>query len=186
MYNKSCKDKKLDFRVNIDHDVPEVLFGDSINLKEVLTTIMDNSVEYTKDGFIEFDVNTIIKKDICRLIITIEDSGVGIKSEDIDKIKVEDKSLSKANKLVTLMSGAMMISSNYGIGTKVKIILDQRIETNMHEDVVKYEEIYDNVKMLMVDDSDAGIKIIDKLIKGSSIKMDFATNGKECIDKIKF
>ena len=185
MYNSKCKDKNLEFRVNIDHDVPEILYGDSINLKEVLTTIMDNSVKYTKDGFIEFDVNAIIKNDVCRLIITVEDSGTGIKSEDINKLKTENKSLNKANKLITLMNGTMMISSNYGMGTKVKIVLDQKIELNKNEDVLKYEEVYDDIKLLMVDDSDSGIKIIDKLIRGSNIKMDFATNGKECIDKIK-
>ena len=119
------------------------------------------------------------------MVITIEDSGAGIKSEDINKMKIDDKSLAKANKLVTLMNGAMMISSNYGYGTKIKIVLDQKIEFNINEDVAKYEEFYDDVKLLMVDDSDSGIKIIDKLIKGSNIRMDFATNGKECIDKIK-
>jgi len=185
VYNKICNEVNLDFRVNIDHDVPEYMYGDSIGLKEVLNIILDNSVKYTKDGFIEFDVNTIVKNDVCRLIITIEDNGIGIKSEDINKMKVEDKSLSKANKLVTLMNGTMMISSNYGYGTKVKIILDQKVEFDVNETVLKYEEIYEDIKILMVDDSDSGIKIIDKLIKGSNIKMDFATNGKECINKIK-
>ena len=185
LYSNECNKKELDFRVNIDHDVPEILYGDSIGLKEVLNIIMDNSIKYTKEGFVEFNVNTIVKKDMCRLIITIEDSGVGIKSEDINMMKIDDKSLSKANKLVTLMNGAMIVSSNYGIGTKVKVILDQKIEFNKNEDVLKYEEIYDNIKLLMVDDSDSSIKIIDKIIKGSNIKMDFAMNGKECIDKIK-
>ena len=117
--------------------------------------------------------------------MTVEDSGVGIKSEDINKMKIGNKSLSKANKLITLMNGAMVVSSNYGMGTKVKIVLDQKIELNMNEDIVKYSEIYDNIKLLMIDDSESGIKIIEKLIKGSNIKMDFAMNGKECIEKIK-
>lgn len=185
IYTNKTKNSNINFRVNIDHDVPEVLYGDSINLKEVLMIILDNSIQYTNEGYIEFDVNTIIKKDVCRLIITIEDSGSGMKSEDINKMKIDDKSLSKANKLITLMNGAMMISSNYGYGTKVKVIIDQKIDIHEHEDVLKYEEIYDTIKLLMVDDNDSGIKIIDKLIKGSNIRMDFATNGKECIDKIK-
>lgn len=185
MYSKICSDKNIDFRVNIDRDVPEVLYGDSINVKEVLSIIMNNSVKYTKEGFIEFNVSTIIKNDVCRLILTIEDSGIGIKSDDINKIKIGDKSLSKANRLVTLMNGAMMVSSNYGMGTKVKVILDQKIELQVNEDLAKYSEIYDNIKILMVDDSEAGIKIIEKLIKGSNIKMDFAMNGRECIDKIR-
>lgn len=185
IYNKSCQQKNIDFRVNIDHDVPETLYGDSIGLKEVLTIIMNNSLEYTKQGFIEFDVNAIIKNDLCRLIFTIEDSGVGIKSEEINKIKIEDKSLNKARKLITLMNGTMMISSNYGLGTKVKVILDQKIDLNMNTTTNKYEEIYDDVRLLMIDDSDAGIKIIEKLLKNSNIKMDSAKNGKECLEKIR-
>ena len=184
-YSKKCQEKNVSFRVNIDHDVPEVLYGDSIGLKEVLTTIMNNSVKYTERGFIEFDVNTVIKNDVCRIIVTVEDSGTGIKSDDIHRMKVDGKSLSRANKLITLMNGTMMISSDYGFGTKVKVVLDQKIDLIVNEDVLKYDEMYSDIKLLMVDDSDSGIKIIDKLIKGSNVKMDFATNGKECIDKIK-
>lgn len=185
IYNKSCQSKSIDFRVNIDHDVPDTLFGDSIGLKEVLTIILDNSIAYTKAGYIEFDVNAVIKNDLCRLIFTIEDSGIGIKSEEINRMKIEDKSLSKANKLITLMNGTMLISSNYGLGTKVKIILDQKIALNLNSNISKYQEVYEHIKLLMVDDSQAGIKIIEKLLKNSGIEMDFATNGKECLDKIR-
>ena len=52
VYNKICNEVNLDFRVNIDHDVPEYMYGDSIGLKEVLNIILDNSVKFTKDGFI--------------------------------------------------------------------------------------------------------------------------------------
>ena len=185
IYNNKCSKKSLEFRVNIDHNVPEMLYGDSINLKKALMIILDNSLEYTNDGYVEFNVNTIIKGDVCRLIISIEDSGKGIKGEDISKLKGNNKSFSEANKLVTLMSGAINISSNYGYGTKVKIILDQKMELNQNEDVVKYEKLYDDIRILMVDDSEAGIKIIDKIIKGTNIKMDSAMNGKDCLGKIK-
>lgn len=185
VYSDICKNKELKFSTNIDHDIPEELYGDGIGLKEILTTILSNSAKYTDKGYIELSVNTIIKNDICRLIITIEDSGIGIKSEDINKIKVDNKSLSKANKLITLMNGTMIISSDYGIGTKVKIILDQRIEKNENKETSKYDEMFDNIKILSVDDSESGLKIIEKLLKGTNIKIDNANTGKECIDKIK-
>ena len=185
VYTDMCKNKYLKFRTNIDHDIPEILYGDSIELKEVLTIILNNSVKYTNNGYIEFDVNTIIKNDICRLIITIEDSGVGIKSEDINRIKINNKSLAKANKLITLMNGTMLISSNYGIGTKVKVIIDQKIGEVVDSEISKYEETFNNVNILMVDDSEAGIKIIEKILKGTNVKMDSANNGRECLNKIK-
>ena len=185
VYTDICKNKELKFRTNIDHDIPEFLYGDGIGLKEVLTTIINNSAKYTDNGYIEFDVNTIIKNDICRLIFTIEDSGIGIKSEDINKIKIDNKSLAKANKLITLMNGTMLISSDYGIGTKVKVIIDQKICKDVETEISKYEKELDNIKILAVDDSESGLKIIEKILKGTNIKVEKAMTGKECIDKIK-
>ena len=139
IYGDLCKNKDLKFRTNIDHDVPESLYGDGIGLKEVLTTILNNSVKYTNKGFVELSVNTITKGDVCRLIITVEDSGSGIKSEDINNIRVDNKSLAKANKLITLMNGTMLISSDYGVGTKIKIILDQKMEINKDKEIEDYQ-----------------------------------------------
>ena len=185
VYGDICKNKELKFRTNIDHDIPEELYGDGINLKEVLNTILSNSAKYTNKGYIEFNVNTIIKNDICRLIFTIEDSGTGIKSEDINKVKIDNKSLSIANKMITLMNGTMLISSDYGIGTKVKVILDQKMAEVEDTEVSKYESTFDNIEVLSVDDSESGLKIIEKLLKGTNIKLDLANTGKECLDKIK-
>ena len=185
IYSNLCKNKGLEFRTNIDHDVPEILYGDNIGLKEVLTIVLENSVKYTEKGFVELNVNTIIKNNICRLIITIEDSGVGIKSEEINTIKNSDNPLSKANKLITLMHGTMLISSSYGLGTKIQIILDQKIEVTENPEITKYDDTIKNIKILAVDDSEAGLKIIEKLLKGTNIILDKAYTGKECIDKIK-
>jgi len=185
IYSDLCKNKELKFITNIDHDIPEELYGDGISLKEALTTILNNSVKYTEKGYIELNVNTIIKNDVCRLIITIEDSGIGIKSEEINNIKVSDNSLSKTNKLITVMNGAMLISSEYGIGTKIKIILDQKMEVSEDIEVKKYNDELDDIKVLAVDDSEAGLKIIEKLLKGTKINLTKATTGKECIDNVK-
>ena len=185
VYSDICKNKLLSFRTNIDHDIPDNLYGDGINLKEVLNTVLSNSCKYTTSGYIELSVNTIIKNDICRLIFTIEDSGPGIKSEDINKIKIDNKSLGKAYKMVTLMNGTMLISSDYGIGTKVKIILDQKIGEEEETEISKYESTFDNISILTVDDNEAGLKIIEKLLKGTNIKLDMASTGKECLDQLK-
>ena len=185
VYGDICKNKELKFRTNIDHDIPEFLYGDGINLKEALNAILSNSVKYTEKGYIELAVNAIIKNDICRLIFTIEDSGIGIKSEDINKIKIGNKTLSKVNKLLTLMNGTMVVSSDYGIGTKVKIILDQKIGETIDTEIAKYDDNFNNISILSIDDSESGLKIIEKLLKGTNIKLELARTGKECLDKIK-
>ena len=185
MYNGVCMNKGLEFRTNIEHDIPELLYGDSIGLKKSIMNILNTSIKNTLKGYIEFNVNTIRKNDICRLIITIEDSGIGIKSSELEKIKIDNKNISLAYKLITLMNGTMVISSDYGIGSKIKIVLDQRVVDNISREEKQYNEVYNNKKILIVDDSEAGIKIIEKLLKGSNIIIDKAFTGRECLDKIK-
>ena len=65
--------------------------------------------------------------------------------------------------MITLMNGTMLISSDYGIGTKVKVILDQKIAEVEDTEVSKYESTFDNIEVLSVDDSESGLKIIEKL-----------------------
>ena len=63
---------------------------------------------------------------------------MGIKSSDLEQIKVDNKNISESYKLITLMNGAMVITSNYGTGNKIKIILDQKIDKN----IIKREDIF--------------------------------------------
>ena len=183
-YTEVCKNKNLEFRTNIEHNIPESLYGDNINLKKVINQLLTYCVKATNKGYVELDINTIIKGDIVRLIITIEDSSMGIKSSDLEKIKMDNKNISESYKLITLMNGAMVITSNYGTGNKIKIILDQKIDKNENKEEKKYQEIYNNKKILIIDNSEPSIKIIEKLLKNSNIEIDYSLNGKDAYKKI--
>ena len=180
-------DKNISFRFNIDSNLPDSLYGDNINLKQVLNTILDNSYKYTEKGFVELSVNTIFKHDIARLIIKIEDSGIGIKAEDIDKCinKHPDKedSLYGARKIINLLGGNLLISSEYNKGTIVTIILDQKIDTSKEED--KYNNYLDDKKILIVDDNPSSIKLITKILSKCNINIDTESTGKIALDKIR-
>ena len=184
-YNEICKNKNIEFRTNIDHNIPESLYGDNINLKKVLKELLDYSVKSTSKGYIELNINTIIKNDIARLIITIEDSSMGIKSSVLERITIDNKVFSSVYKLITLMNGTMVITSNYGTGNKIKIILDQKIEPSISIEEKKYQSILDNKKILIIDNTESTIKVIEKLLKGSSIDIDYSLNGKDAYNKIK-
>ena len=158
-YTEVCKNKNLEFRTNIEHNIPESLYGDNINLKKVINQLLTYCVKATNKGYVELDINTIIKGDIVRLIITIEDSSMGIKSSDLKKIKMDNKNISESYKLITLMNGAMVITSNYGTGNKIKIILDQKVDTTEEKENKKYQNILDNKKILIIDNSEPSIKI---------------------------
>ena len=194
-YTDKCNKKNISFRNDIASDLPEYLYGDNLGLKNVLTSILDNSIKYTKEGYIELNVNTIIKNNIARLIITIEDSGVGISPDEMDSIFYKRKeeidgsnmksNLFTARKLITLMGGTIIPSSNYGNGTTMKIVLDQKIVEEANEKYNKYESFYDEKKILLVDDNISTEKIISKLIRDTNIKLDYVSLGKEALDKIR-
>ena len=194
IYKPKAQNKNLDFRVSIASDIPEYLYGDGINLKKVLTIILDNSIKYTNNGYIEFNINTIIKGDIARLIISVEDSGIGMKAEDINKIFTKkqerednhnlNNNLYNAKRLITLMNGTIVPSSSYGSGTTIKIILDQKYDT-IDTSLNKYDNIYDKKKVLLIDDSPSSEKLFNKILSGTNIELTSVKLGKEGLEKIR-
>ena len=181
------EDKDISFRFNIDSNLPNTLYGDSINLKNVLNTIIGNSYKYTDKGYVELSVNAIFKKDIVRLIIKIEDSGIGIKAEDLDKClnknTKDQNSLYGARKIINMMGGNLLISSEYNKGTTVTIILDQKIVIDDDKD--NYDSFVNNKKILIVDDDNSNIKLIGKILDKHNILYDSSTLGKEALDRIR-
>lgn len=180
------EDKDISFRFNIDSNLPNTLYGDSINLKNVLNTIIGNSYKYTDKGYVELSVNAIFKKDIVRLIIKIEDSGIGIKAEDLDKClnknTKDQNSLYGARKTINIMGGNLLISSEYNKGTIVTIILDQKIYTNNKDN---YDNYVNNKKILIIDDNNSSIKLISKILDKHNILYDSSNLCKEALDRIR-
>lgn len=180
------EDKDISFRFNIDSNLPNTLYGDSINLKNVLNTIIGNSYKYTDKGYVELSVNAIFKKDIVRLIIKIEDSGIGIKAEDLEKClnknTKDQNSLYGARKTINIMGGNLLISSEYNKGTIVTIILDQKIYANNKDN---YDNYVNNKKILIIDDNNSSIKLISKILDKHNILYDSSNLGKEALDRIR-
>ena len=191
-YKKRCDDKNIVFRSNINSDMPEFLYGDGINLKKVIDILLDNSVKYTNDGYVELDVNTIIKNDIVRLIITVEDSGIGIDSDKLGSLFVNEKDYKEENydlndtlynvkKIITMMGGTIIPNSTYGKGTNMKIILDQKLVIDNNK-LDEYEKRIDKKDILYVG-SDG--KLINRLFKNKEVDLEIIELGKEALDKIR-
>lgn len=198
-------DKPLDFRVDIAQDIPEYLYGDYVRVKQIIVNLLTNAIKYTKEGYIEFKVSTIKKDNICRLIISVEDSGIGIKKESIDKlftkfqrfdleknITIEGTGLGLAitKKLVDLMNGKIVVQSIYGEGSRFTVALDQRIVTNpsinKEESTTNFVE-YNGTgkKVLVVDDNKVNLKVAARLLKDYNLEIETVDNGYECIQKIR-
>lgn len=196
----------LEFKYTLDPTIPAVLYGDHSRVKQVILNILTNAVKYTKEGFVDFKVNSVVQGDVCRLIISVEDSGIGIKSENIDKlftnferlgvekaITIEGTGLGLAitKKLVELMNGTIVVQSIYGKGSKFTIAIDQKIiATEIQEETPKEsnEEITlidcTGKKILVVDDNKINLKVATRLLTDYKIEIVTANSGQECIDKI--
>lgn len=198
-------DKPLDFRVSIDPSLPRYLYGDKVRVKQVVLNLLTNALKYTKEGWFELKVTSVRKDDICRLIISVQDTGIGIKPESIDKLftKFERLDIEKNNtiegtglglaitkKLLELMGGQIVVQSVYGEGSKFTIALDQRIVANptiVTETVTPINATHldlSNKKVLIVDDNMINLKVATRLLKDYSCIIDTASSGFECIDKI--
>ena len=184
---KLFEDKGINFRYSIDSNLPDTLYGDSINLKNVLNTILGNSYKYTNRGYVELSADAIFKNDIARLVIKIEDSGIGIRAEELDKClnknTKDQNSLYGARKIINMMGGNLLISSEYNKGTTITIILDQKIVIDDDKD--NYDSYVNNKKILIVDDDNSNIKLIGKILDKHNILYDSSTLGKEALDRIR-
>ena len=195
-------DKPLEFRYSCDAAIPDTLFGDETRVKQIIINILTNAIKYTKEGYFDFQVHSVIKDDVCRLIISVEDSGIGIKEENIKKLftkfeRFDEKNttiegtglgLAITKMLVELMHGKIIVQSKYGEGSKFTIILDQKIVLGkkLEQKVVQSDVIsdYHDKKILIVDDNLLNLKVAKRLLEKYHLNITMATSGFECIDLI--
>ena len=198
------KEKGLDFNYNIAPDLPEILYGDHANIKKIITNLLSNACKYTSKGFVNYDVSCYNVNGICKLIISVEDSGRGIKKEDVDKLFTkfqrmdEDRNttiegtglgLAITKNLVELMGCKIIVHTVYGEGSKFTVTIDQRIE---EVKLVETEKIpnasldLSNTKILLVDDNELNIKVATKLLQRyQATNIISFNNGFDCIEDIK-
>lgn len=195
---------KIEYRFKYDNSTPEYLYGDSMRIKQIVNILLENAREYTKQGYIELSVNSIVKNEICRLVITVEDSGTGMDTETIkhlfDKDKIYDDKLLKEiddtknnlsilKSIVNLMNGSVLVESTIGSGSKFTVILDQKIsteKTKIEEKVEEYEEMYEKDKkiILVTDNKEISTKI-QKILKKQPYKLEIVTLGQTCLEQIR-
>ncbi len=198
------EEKGLDFQISISEDIPEVLYGDHSNLKKIITNLLSNASKYTEHGFVKYSVSCINNNNICRLIITVEDSGRGIKEENISKLFTkfqrldEDRNttiegtglgLAITKKLLELMGGKIVVQSRYGEGSKFTAIVDQKIEIIKNLNIAPVEVVtkskdVSGKKVLIVDDNTLNLKVASKLLEKYKLNIETVDSGLACIEKI--
>ena len=198
-------DKPIELNTSFAPDIPSVLFGDIGKIKQIITNILTNAVKYTEKGYINFNVSCVNQGDKSSLVISVEDTGRGIKEDKINSLFTkfnrleEDRNttiegtglgLAITKSLVEMMGGKIIVQSIYGQGSTFTVYLQQQI-VKLHdgeeERPVETEELIDfpNAKVLIVDDNKLNLKVADKLLKKYDIHTVLLESGFDTIENIK-
>ena len=192
-------EKDIELKTNFAVDLPDMLYGDSGKVKQIITNVLTNAAKYTEKGEINFNVDCVNNKQQCKLIITIKDTGRGIKTEQIDKLfnkfqrLDEDKNtttegtglgLAITKRLVEMMGGKIVVQSEYGEGSTFTIYLNQEIANSIYkkEEVIEENITFDNKKLLLVDDNKLNIKVGTKILREYNLDITPCESGFECIN----
>lgn len=208
MARRRLKDKDIKLILDIDELIPAGYFGDEVRVKQVISNIMSNAIKYTHTGSITFTVKCLsIEYDVASLYISIKDTGIGIKTEDIPKFMesftrtdhVKNSNISGTGlglsitcRLLTLMDSKLEVDSVYGEGSDFHFVLKQRVVDKVSmgplvekvEKTVKKNKIdftAPNARALVVDDSKINLKVACGLLKPTEMQIDSCESGKECL-----
>ena len=133
--------KPVDFMVEAEGSVPALLVGDMVRVKQILVNIIGNAVKFTQEGYVRLSVQAEEEKEGIRLTMKVEDTGVGIKKQDIGKLFVSFNqvdthyshglegtglglAISKA--LCQMMDGEISVESEYGKGSVFTVSILQK------------------------------------------------------------
>ena len=170
----------VEFKSTYDDSIPPVLNGDSESIEKILNNLLKNSINCTNKGYISFTFNSIVKDDICKLVIVVEDSGYGIKDEDIDKLfNKEDHGfgLTSTKEILELMGGTISVQSKLNEGSRFTLSIEQKVS---NEKIISFE----GKKILLVDDDKINLDLGTKILKEYDIDVTTLNSGYECINNI--
>ena len=198
----SKKENKIKFSIKENTNYPETVYGDKIKLKQILMSIINNSIKYTNEGHIDLEIDAIVRYDMCRFILTITDTGIGMDISKVNKLLSKDEELTEENlkenddlnlniptvhKLLKIVGGNINITSKEGKGTTVTIVINEEINYDSTELVLKdinnYESPKRKLRVLLVDNNNE-LERIEKILEEKDIDKIITLFGQDCIDKI--
>ncbi len=205
--NKAIE-KGLTYELNVDPDIPSIMFGDEIRIRQIILNIINNAIKYTSEGGVKIDF--CFDNEISRLKCVVADTGMGIKEEDMDKlfstfqrldetknrnIEGTGLGLNITKQLAEMMGGRILVTSEYGKGSVFTIEVIQKVidaspigdyskrmvKTQTQKEEFKPNLIAPDARILIVDDNEMNLEVIIGLLSESKMKITTALSGQECI-----
>ncbi len=205
-----ARGKGLNLEAKVSPRLPQHLYGDELRIRQIITNILTNAVKYTEKGYVTLalDYEKLDNKHIL-LKVSVKDTGIGIKSEDLEKLfapfeRIDEKrnltvegtglGMSIVRSLLFQMGSSLDVKSTYGRGSNFSFELVQEVlEWKEIGDVdimsselkpqKKYHESFraPNAKVLVVDDTTTNHMVMKGLLKNTRVKIDTADSGSEAL-----
>ena len=181
MIEGRVRDKGLEFQLNMNPEIPHILYGDDVRIRQIILNILTNAVKYTEKGTITFslDYEKFDEENIL-LAVAVRDTGIGMKQEEMDKLsrpfeRLDEKrnrtiegtglGMSIVTKLLMQMDSRLEVESVYGEGSVFSFRLKQK--------VINWEA---------VDDTLVNLTVVKGLLKRTGVQVDMAESGRECLE----
>jgi len=204
--------KKLAFHVNVEESLPNKLHGDEVRIRQVMVNLLNNAVKYTREGSVSLKISAEnMTSEQAALKISVSDTGIGIKQEDMGKLfgnferldieknhDIEGTGLGLAitKKLIEAMDGRIEVASTYGQGTVFTVYLPQKIidhtpignfeksiDKNISDQEIHKEHfIAPDARILVVDDNDMNLLVVESLLKRTKIQVVSCNSGEQCLE----
>ncbi len=212
MASQRAKDKDVKLGVEVDHDIPSRMYGDDVRIRQILTNILTNAVKYTHEGSVWLRVYCRREKDTAVLKFEVEDTGIGIKEQDLPKLSAEFERIEEDRnrniegtglgmnitiQLLALLGSRLQVESTYGKGSKFYFELEQKImdETPIGDFESRVRQMAENynygtkfcapdANVLVVDDNAVNRKVFRNLLKETQIQVTDAEGGAQCLELV--
>lgn len=215
LFRKRIEEKELNFQLEVNKDIPNVLYGDEVRIRQIIANIMSNAVKYTDSGTVTFDVDyDKTDEDNLMLCVKVKDTGRGIRQEDIESLydtfrrvdqennrNIEGTGLGLAitKRFVDMMGGTIDVESEYNEGSVFTVRIPQSIrkatpmgdfksqfqKSNLVDRESKKHYIAPDAKVLVVDDNDMNLAVVKGLLKETKIQITAVKSGKACIEYVR-
>lgn len=209
MAAQRAKDKNIRIEVNVDPQTPCQMYGDDVRIRQVLTNLLTNAVKYTQEGTVWLRVKCNRSDGIAVLTFEVEDTGIGIRAEDLPKLfaefeRIEEErnrniegtglGMSITIQLLSLLGSRLRVESVYGEGSKFYFELEQGVvdSTPIGDFEARVQQIAEDycystklcapgAKILVVDDNAVNRKVLRGLLKETRIQVTEAESGEQCL-----
>lgn len=206
IFENRAAGKDISLQYDLDPDIPRMLWGDGMRIRQIIINLVNNAIKFTDSGYVKLSMQVKEKReDSVQLCISVEDSGQGIRQEDLEKLfdaftQVDLKKnhakegtglgLAICKQLVELMGGELNVTSEYGKGSKFYFVLWQKsVSKETIGDSIKKEKMQTkpvktefeftapDAKVLLVDDNPINQKVEKALLQPLQMQIDVAPNG---------